>query len=415
MASQGYAVGEHRWGMRPAGAGRPAPQKPIVDLSVERWNAATRPLLVGEPEFYPALGPRTRETDGTRFSAVAEVHSSAVDDDHDTSVVRASEQRNDVSLDPRTVPGIVGSPMAGISVPEPLEHSVLDVDLDGRPMEGLSVPEPLEHSVLDVALDGPMTGISVPEPLEHLVLEVDLDGRPMAGISVPEPLEHSVLDVALERKSMEGISALEPLDHSVLEVISDGSPTREISVMEPLEHSVPDVAPVRGASSFIRMAVSNPLEYSGLHRTDDVGPGLVSLEPLEHSVLVAPREDSDVSVTDVTGVAVLDPVEHSGVEMRVETMSACLPRVFSAHRVEDVSLLDVPPEAKREQTEAGEAIIVGAVGSAAPWFLSGWANDMELDFMIDTGCQVTILATTVFERVRTADPMVRSKLRPCRR
>ena len=35
--------------------------------------------------------------------------------------------------------------------------------------------------------------------------------------------------------------------------------------------------------------------------------------------------------------------------------------------------------------------------------------------MIDTGCQVTILATTVFERMCTANPMVRSKLRPCRR
>ena len=31
---------------------------------------------------------------------------------------------------------------------EPLAHSVLDVTLDGRPIEGISVPEPLEHSVL---------------------------------------------------------------------------------------------------------------------------------------------------------------------------------------------------------------------------------------------------------------------------
>ena len=37
--------------------------------------------------------------------------------------------------------------MEGLSVPEPLEHSVLDEDLDGRPMDGLSVPEALEHSV----------------------------------------------------------------------------------------------------------------------------------------------------------------------------------------------------------------------------------------------------------------------------
>ena len=51
-----------------------------------------------------------------------------------------------------------------------------------------------------------------------------------------------------------------------------------------------------------------------------------------------------------------------------------------------------------EETEdgGGGAIIVGAVRSAAPWFLTGWTNDVEVEFMIDTGCQVTILATSVF-------------------
>ena len=161
--------------------------------------------------------------------------------------------------------------------------------------------------------------------------------------------------------------------------------------------------------------MSNLLEHSGIHGTDDARPGLLPGEPLEHSVMVSPWMESDRSVTDVTDVAVLDPVEHSGVERRVETRSACLPGVFSDHRGEDVSLLHVRPETERDQPEAGEAIVVGAVGSAAPWFLTGWANDMEVDFMIDTGCQVTILATTVFERMCTADLMVRSRLRPCRR
>ena len=32
----------------------------------------------------------------------------------------------------------------------------------------------------------------------------------------------------------------------------------------------------------------------------------------------------------------------------------------------------------------GDAIMVGAVGSAAPWFLTGWTNDVEVEFMIDT-------------------------------
>ena len=54
--------------------------------------------------------------------------------------------------------------------------------------------------------------------------------------------------------------------------------------------------------------------------------------------------------------------------------------------------------------EDGEAIVVGAVGSAAPWFLTGWADGVEVEFMIDMGCQVTILATSVFERMCASDP-----------
>ena len=69
----------------------------------------------------------------------------------------------------------------------------------------------------------------------------------------------------------------------------------------------------------------------------------------------------------------------------------------------------------QEEPEEGEAIVVGAVGSEAPWFLTGWTNDVEVEFMIDTGCQVTILATSVFEEMCAADPQVRSRIRPCAR
>ena len=62
-----------------------------------------------------------------------------------------------------------------------------------------------------------------------------------------------------------------------------------------------------------------------------------------------------------------------------------------------------------------EAIVVGAVGSGAPWFLTGWAEGTEVEFMIDTGCQVTILATSVFEQLWASDPRIRSRLRPCGR
>ena len=47
---------------------------------------------------------------------------------------------------------------------------------------------PIEHSVLEITLDGGHSEMTIDEePLAHS------DGRPMEGISVPEPLEHLVL------------------------------------------------------------------------------------------------------------------------------------------------------------------------------------------------------------------------------
>ena len=214
-------MGDPTRGMRPTGAGRSAPPKPVVDVSNMRKNAVGRPLSVEATEFSPTLGPRTRGTAGSvapstiagsmalvdcaglsipvvagmKFSAVAEVHSSAVDVEDDTLVVRASEQRSEGSFDPRKSPGMVDRPMMEPYAPEPLEHSVLDEDLDGRPMEGLSVPEPLEHSVLHENLDD----TSVVRASEQRS-EGSLDPRKSSGIvdrpmmepSAPEPLEHLV-------------------------------------------------------------------------------------------------------------------------------------------------------------------------------------------------------------------------------
>ena len=283
------------------------------------------------------------------------VHSSAVDVVDDTSVVRASEQRSDGSWDPMRSPGMVDRPMTNLSAPEPLEHSVLDEDLDGRPMEGLSVPEPLEHSVLDEDLDGkPMEGLSVPEPLEHSILDKDLDVRPMEGRSGPKPLEHSVLDVIMERRSREELSALKPLEPSVSEVASDIRHIRGQIAMEPLEHSVPDLAPLWNVSPSPQMTTPDPLEHSGLPRDEDGGRRLVPLEPLEHSVLGGPHDQRDISSSDV--------------ELWVDTMSACLPRVFSDDRGVDVAPLDGRPEAARTPLEAGDAIVVGLLVRQHPGF-----------------------------------------------
>ena len=63
--------------------------------------------------------------------------------------------------------------------------------------------------------------------------------------------------------------------------------------------------------------------------------------------------------------------------------------------------------------EEGDPIMVGVVGSAAPWYLTGWINDVEVEFMIDTGCQVTILATSVFDKICDIHPEVNLGLVPC--
>ena len=105
---------------------------------------------------------------------------------------------------------------------EPLAHSVLDVTLDGQPMEGISVPEPLEHSVL-----GGGGG---------------LDSGLMEGMSHLEPLEHSVLNVARGNCSGKEASVCEPLEHSVRMMTLDDSPLEKVSDDEPLEHSVLDAA-----------------------------------------------------------------------------------------------------------------------------------------------------------------------------
>ena len=86
--------------------------------------------------------------------------------------------------------------------------------------------------------------------------------------------------------------------------------------------------PGLGDHSLITMAVPDPLEHSGMGVTDGVRPGVVPPEPLEHSVLVAPQDEGDVSVA---GVAKLDPIEHSGVVRRTETMSVCLSRDTGWH------------------------------------------------------------------------------------
>ena len=105
------------------------------------------------------------------------------------------------------------------------------------------------------------------------------------------------------------------------------------------------------------------LEHSGLPRKEVEGRRSVSLEPLEHSLLGTPQDQRDVSSSDD--------------DLWVDSQSVVLD-----DRGVDVAPLVGCPEATRPPPEAGCAIVVGAVGSAAPWFLTGWAHEVEVEIMI---------------------------------
>ena len=185
MAPLGRNVGVPQRGMRPAGVIGPARQVAPVGVRNVKRKSTVRPLSAEAVEFSPTVGHKIdvitgQETvssgadevapavvtdvpvltgAGVRFSAVVEVHASAVELDDDVLVVQASEQRAVCSTDPGRAPRVGIVPTAGAFGSKPLEHLVQRVDLDGRPMEEVVVLQPLEHSVLDVSLDGgPMAG-----------------------------------------------------------------------------------------------------------------------------------------------------------------------------------------------------------------------------------------------------------------
>ena len=159
----------------------------------------------------------------------------------------------------------------------------------------------------------------------------------------------------------------------------------------PLEHSGVEkrVCPRDGSTEFGFIAPeedvgSHPLEHSGVEKWTRPCNRPTEIRPLEHLDVIT----RSASFRKLGG---REPLEHS-----VPSVTPC--------RGSEPSI-----------AEEEEVIVVGAVGSAAPWFLTGWTNDVEVEFMIDTGCQVTILATSVFEKMCAADPQVRSRIRPCAR
>ena len=209
-----------------------------------------------------------------------------------------------------------------------------------------------------------------------------------------------------------------------------------------------DVAPCRKVGFYDNQTVSDLLVDSNTDGGGDPVPRPAPSELAEHSTSVehslrplhlpeypagTPRRVVGVSdnqpVSEQTeksktgGNLVLKPAplelaeqprSGEGFSLGTDTVSRLLPVVLPGIAPESRQS-EGPPRRDRQETtgtrsESGEAIIVGVIGSAAPWFLTGWAHEVEIECMIDTGCQVTILSTTVFEHMCTVDPAVRSVL-----
>ena len=135
---------------------------------------------------------------------------------------------------------------------------------------------------------------------------------------------------------------------------------------------------------------------------------MTSPQQLEHT---SDRGDSVVGV-DTRGNSIAEKgalfMDPDVIRRTSDTEQVVVPSMYSSIKVSEAVDAD-----STEYPEEGDTIMVGVVGSAAPWFLTGWTNNVEVEFMIDTGCQVTILATSVFNRMCDIHPEVRNGLVPC--
>ena len=100
-------------------------------------------------------------------------------------------------------------------------------------------------------------------------------------------------------------------------------------------------------------------------------------------------------VTDSDAVSIPDDVELGN--HTVETLPTTgFVRLVAAGDRRDLDLIclegrmdsDSRPERLDLPQVNDEAIVVGAIGSGAPWFLSGWTEGTEVEFMIDTGFMI---------------------------
>ena len=117
-------------------------------------------------------------------------------------------------------------------------------------------------------------------------------------------------------------------------------------------------------------------------RSDQIEQVAVELSDSDKLGGLSITKDS-VLCGDLTGNGGHDGDGHIMNPDGIRRMSDTKPMLMSSGGLSDSSMDPDPDE--------GEPIMVGVVGSAAPWYLTGWTNDVEVEFMIDTGCIINSL------------------------
>ena len=158
------------------------------------------------------------------------------------------------------------------------------------------------------------------------------------------------------------------------------------------------------AEVYAPIAGTEIVQRNDVGRSDQIEHVAVELSDSDKLGCLSITRDS-VLCGDLTGNGGHDGDGHIMNPDGIWRMSDTEQMLMSSGGLSDSSMDPDPDE--------GDPIMVGVVGSAAPWYLTGWTNDVEVEFMIDTGCQVTILATSVFDKICDIHPEVKLGLVPC--
>ena len=229
--------------------------------------------------------------------------------------------------------------------------------------------EPLLISVPDAPLDSKsMAGNRMRNSSDVAISQKDTTSRPMEGVTSPTPSRRLVMLLHLDSQP----SGYKLRPDWPRDPISDDVPQRQ--------EKPPD---------------SKTVSYRNTDKAVRMAPSELTKDPM--------------SVSNSEPL-VWNPVSDAITENRKSEERSLSER---SEQTRQNSAGTEQLEYTESRPDSGEAIVVGAIVSAAPWFLTGWAHDVEIEFMIDTGCQETILSVTVFKRMCVVKPEVRSALQVC--